>query len=57
MNLVLVKMFVAILDGHYYICEAENETNSEKINFLARMVVILREENDKIYSKLKKVTE
>lgn len=56
MNLVLVKMFVAILDGHYSICEAEAETNSEQINFLTRIVGILREESDKTYSKLTKVT-
>lgn len=55
MNLVLLRMFLAILDGHYNEYDAEVEKDTEKLGFFAWIVMILREESEKIYEHLKKV--
>ena len=57
MNLILLRMFLAILDGHYNDYDTEVEKDAEKYGFFAWIVMILREESEKIYQHLKKVNK
>ena len=50
-------MFLAILDGHYNAYDDEVEKDAEKYGFFAWIVIILREESEKIYQHLKKVNK
>ena len=56
MNLILIQMFIAILDGHYIDYENENGTNcKDKMDFLAWFLILLREECGKIHMEVKNV--
>ena len=56
MNLILIQMFIAILDGHYIDHEKSNFTNrKDRMDFLTWLLIHLREECDKIHMEVKNV--
>jgi len=55
-NLILIQLFIAILDGHYTEYESQEDLDeTEKFSFLAWIIIIIREEAEKVNKNLRNV--
>ena len=54
MNLILLKMFIAIIDGHY-ITQFNYNQQTSHLDFFGWMTITLRTETENLSEEIKKV--